>query len=122
MNVVLWIVSSFLALAFLFAGGSKLAQSKDLLAKRGMAYVEDFSGTTVKLIGVAEVLGALGLILPEATDIAPVLTPAAAFGLAIVQAGAVFVHLRRKESKIIPVNIFLAALALFVGIGRLVSG
>ncbi len=122
MNVVLWIVSSFLALAFLFAGGSKLAQSKDLLAKRGMAYVEDFSGTTVKLIGVAEVLGALGLILPEATDIAPVLTPAAAFGLAIVQAGAVVVHLRRKENKVIPANIFLAALALFVGVGRLVAG
>ena len=72
MNIALWVVASFLALAFLFAGSSKLAQPKDALAKRGMAYVEDFSGTTVKLIGLAEVLGALGLILPQATGIAPV--------------------------------------------------
>jgi uncharacterized membrane protein len=121
-SIALWIVSGILALAFLFAGGTKLSQPKDQLAQRGMTYVEDLSANQVKLIGLAEVLGALGLILPRATGIAEVLTPLAAVGLAIIQAGAIVVHVRRKEPKVVPANIFLLALALFVAVGRFVAG
>lgn len=118
MSVALWIVQSLLALAFLFAGSAKLAQSKDALARRGMAYVEDFSATQVKLIGAAEVLAAIGLIVPWATGIAPVLTPLAAVGLAILMIGAMLTHRRRHEPQPIVANAILFALAAFVAIGR----
>ena len=98
MLIALWIINGLLALAFLVAGGGKLVRSKEALATGGMAWVEDFSATTVKLIGTAEVLAAIGLILPLLLDIAPILTPIAAVGLVIVMGGAVAVHVRRKEN------------------------
>ena len=121
MSIALWVVQSILALAFLFAGGSKLAQSKEALAQRGMAYVEDFSATQVKLIGAAEVLGALGLVLPWATGIAPILTPIAATGLALLMVGAMLTHRRRNEPQPIVANAILFALAVVVAVGRFVA-
>lgn len=97
MNVVLWVLQILLALVFLGAGVMKLMRTRDQLRSSGMAYVEDFSDTTMKLIGAAEVLGALGLVLPAATGVAPILTPVAAAALAVVMVGAVVTHVRRKE-------------------------
>ncbi len=71
-----------------------------------------------KLIGVIELLGGLGMILPARTGIAPILTPLAATGLAITMVLAGLVHLRRKEANRRPVNIVLFALAAFVAITR----
>ena len=82
MNITLWIIAGFLAAAFLAAGAMKLAWPKAKLAESGMAWTEGFTDGQVKAIGVVEVLGALGLILPAALDIAPILTPIAA-GLAV---------------------------------------
>lgn len=118
MNLALWIVSSIAAVLFLAAGATKLAQPKEALAQRGMAYVEDFTSTQVKLIGAAEVLGAIGLILPHATGIAAVLTPLAAVGLALLMVGAIVTHLRRNERQVIAANLVLLALALLVAVGR----
>jgi uncharacterized membrane protein YphA (DoxX/SURF4 family) len=97
MLVALWIVNVLLALAFLGSGGMKLARSKADLQKAGMGWTENYPAAAVKLIGAAEVAGAIGLILPLATDIAPVLTPVAAVCLFVVMVGAVVTHLRRKE-------------------------
>jgi uncharacterized membrane protein len=72
MNVVLWILAALLAVAFLFSGITKLTQPREKLAVR-MGWVEDFSPRTVKVIGVLEVLAAIGLILPAALNIVPVL-------------------------------------------------
>ncbi len=121
MTVALWIVSILLAVAFLFAGTFKLTQPKEKLAAKGMAYVEDFSQTQVRLIGAAEVLGAIGLIVPQATGVLTWLTPAAAIGLALLMIGAVLTHVRRKEPQVIPANTILFALAAFVAIG-LIAG
>ncbi|MET0416768.1 MAG: DoxX family protein [Actinoplanes sp.] len=77
MNVVLWIVQIFLAVAFVLAGVMKSTQPKEKL-QPNLPWVEDFSLGPVRLIGVAELLGGLGLILPATTGIAPVLTPIAA--------------------------------------------
>lgn len=107
MNVALWIVTGLLALAFLAAGLTKITQPKAALAAKGMTYVDDFTAGQVKAIGAVEVLGAIGLIVPGVTDIAPVLVPIAATGLALMMIGAVVVHLRRKEA-------FLPALVLAV--------
>jgi uncharacterized membrane protein YhhN len=74
----------------------------------------------MKLIGAAEILGAIGLIVPALTGILPLLTPIAAFALVIVQVGAAATHIRRKESFV--TNLALVALSLFVGIGWLLVG
>lgn len=119
MNVVLWVVSGLLAAAYLGAGGMKLATPrKKLLENPNMGWAEDFSDAAVKGIGAVEVLGAFGLILPWALDIARVLTPVAATGLVIVQVGAIIVHVRRQETKALPMNVVLLVLAAFVAVGR----
>jgi hypothetical protein len=83
-RVALWIVQSVLAALFLFAGGFKLALPLAALAK-----VSPLPALFLKFIGTCEVLGALGLILPGALRIKPVLTPIAAAGLVIIMIGAV---------------------------------
>ena len=83
-RVALWIVQSVLAALFLFAGGFKLA-----LPLAAMAKVSPLPAPFLKFIGSCEVLGALGLILPGALRIKPVLTPIAAAGLVIIMIGAV---------------------------------
>ena len=118
MNVVLWIIAGLLAVAFAGAGLMKLAQPKAKLAASGMAWTEDFSDGQVKGIGAVEVLGALGLILPAALGIAEVLTPLAAAGLAITMVIAAITHVRRGEGSMVPVNVVLGGLALFVAIMR----
>ncbi|EOD63683.1 DoxX family protein [Amycolatopsis vancoresmycina] len=119
MNVVLWIAAGLLAVLYLFAGGMKLATPREkLLENPNMGWAADFSEAAVKGIGAVEVLGALGLILPWALGIAPVLTPLAATGLAVVQVGAIVVHVRRKEAKALPMNVVLLLLAAFVAVGR----
>ncbi|MEU5264247.1 DoxX family protein [Amycolatopsis sp. NPDC021455] len=119
MNVVLWVVSGLLAAVYLAAGGMKLSTPrKKLLENPNMGWAGDFPDAAVKGIGAVEVLGALGLILPWALDIARVLTPLAATGLAVVQIGAIVVHVRRGETKALPMNVVLLVLAAFVAVGR----
>jgi uncharacterized membrane protein len=117
MNIALWIVSGILAAVYLTAGLMKSLRSKESL-QPNLPWVADFSAGTVRLIGVAELLGAIGLILPWATDIARVLTPLAAVGLVVIQALAIPVHLRRKEPKALSTNVPLLVAAAFVAIGR----
>ncbi|MET9002158.1 DoxX family protein [Amycolatopsis sp. NPDC004169] len=122
MNVVLWIAAGLLAALYLGAGGMKLATPREkLLENPNMGWAGDFSDAAVKGIGAVEVLAAIGLILPQALDIAPVLTPLAATGLVLVQIGAIIVHARRKETKSLPVNVVLLLLAAFVAVGRFAS-
>ena len=118
MNIALWIVQALLAIAFLMAGGMKLMQPKEKLAER-MAWVEDFSQNTIRGIGLLEVLGAIGLILPWALTIVPELTGFAAIGLVLTMIGAAVTHLRRGETQMIVPNVVLGLLAAFVAYGRL---
>ncbi len=118
MTVALWIVQVLLALAFVAAGVMKASQPRERLEKM-LPWVADFSTPTVRFIGVVEILGGLGLVLPAATGIAPVLTPIAAIGLAVTMALAAVVHARRGEQSMIPVNVVLLALAVVVAWGRL---
>ena len=120
MNIAVWIASGLLAAAYLFIGGTKLLTARERLAENpSMAgAAETFSATSIKLIGGVEVAGALGLILPWLTGIAPILTPAAAVGLALLQVGAVVFHGRRAEYKQWPVNAVFLALAIFVAVVR----
>jgi uncharacterized membrane protein YphA (DoxX/SURF4 family) len=118
MNIALWIIAGLLAVAFLASGAMKLTQPKEKLAASGMGVVEDFSAGTVKAIGTLEVLAAVGLILPGALDIAPILVPLAAVGLVLLMVGAMITHLRRHEAQAIVVNLALLALAVLVAWSR----
>jgi hypothetical protein len=118
MNVALWIIAGLLAVAFLGSGAMKLIQPREKLAASGLGWVEDFSAGTVKAIGTLEVLAGVGLILPAALDIAPVVAPLAAVGLVLLMVGGFITHLRRRESQGIVVTLVLLALAAFVAWGR----
>ena len=115
MNVVVWIVSGLLAVAFLGAGLAKITQPKEKLRER-QPYVDDFSQPAVRGIGAAEVVAAIALVLPWLLDVAPVLTPLAAAGLVLLMIGAVLTHVRRKEMFVPP--LVLGLLALFVAVVR----
>ncbi len=119
MNTAVWIAQGLLALAMLAAGGMKLAQSKEqLVASGSMDWTEDFPEPQIKGIGALEVLAALGLILPALLDIAPVLVGVAAVGVALLMLGAAATHLRRKEGQMVPVNLVIAAIAVFIAVMR----
>lgn len=118
MNIALWVVAILLGIAFIGAGTMKALRSKDQLAAMGMGWTDDYSANAVKAIGVLEVLAGIGLILPPAVGILPVLAPLAALGLAIIMVGAIVVHARRKEYPVIPVNVVFLLLAAFVAWGR----
>ncbi|MFC0544049.1 DoxX family protein [Kutzneria chonburiensis] len=119
MNIALWVVQVLLALVYLAAGGMKVVRPRaDLVASGRFDWMKDTSDAGVKAVGAVEVLGALGLILPQLTGIAPILTPIAAIGLVIVQIGAIRVHLTRGERQPLPANGILLLLATFVAVGR----
>lgn len=88
MNTALWIIQVLLALLFLFAGGTKLVLPLDVLTAMGSPNQVHLPGLLIRFIGVCEVLGGLGLILPGLFRIRPVLTPLAAAGLVIIMIGA----------------------------------
>jgi uncharacterized membrane protein len=117
-NVALWIAAALLALAFGAAGLMKITGRREQMLER-MPWVADFSQGQVKAIGVVEVLGALGLILPAVAGIAPLLVPLAAAGLAVTSVLAAVMHLRRGDgvASIVPVTV-LFVLAVFVAWGR----
>jgi uncharacterized membrane protein YphA (DoxX/SURF4 family) len=119
MNLSLWIITGLLAVLFLVAGVNKLILPKEKLAALpGGGWVEDFSAGAVKAIGALEVLAVVGLILPAALDIAPVLVPLAAVGLVLVMVGAIITRLRRHEVKVIVAELAYLAMAGFVAWGR----
>jgi hypothetical protein len=119
-NIALWIIAVALAVAFLASGALKLAVPKEKLAAGPAGgWAEDFGAYTVKAIGAAEVLAAVGLVLPAALGIAPVLVPLAAVGLVLLMVGAAITHLRRQEAKFVAANAAYLALAAFVVVGRL---
>jgi hypothetical protein len=118
MNLALWIVAIVLAAVFAGSGLMKQFVPKDKLVTAGQGWAQDFSPSSIRLIGLAEILGAIGLVLPAAVHIAPVLVPSAAIGLVLVMVGAAVVHARRNEPMNVAVNLVLIALAAFVAWGR----
>jgi hypothetical protein len=110
-EIAYWILGGLLALFFLYAGGKKVVQTKEQLEPM-MGWVDTVPMPLVRTIGVLEVLGAVGLILPPSTGIAPELAIAAAIGLALVQVGGTILHLSRGEARVIGLNIALLAAAV----------
>lgn len=118
MDVALWVAQGLLALIMLMAGLPKIGQPREKMLDR-MAFVEDFTDGPIRTIGILEVLAAVGLILPGLTGIAPILVPLAAVGVALIQTGAIVVHVRRSETRPLVMNLVLVAIAIFIAWGRL---
>jgi len=89
MNIILWIIQILLALLFLFSGGTKFVMTLEDMRKQSPPGTIEFSMAFIKFIGVCEILGALGLVLPGLTKVKRFLTPLAAIGLLIIMIGAV---------------------------------
>ena len=117
-NVTLWIVQLLLAAAFGMAGVMKSTQSIPALTA-AMGWPGDLPPALVRFIGASELAGALGLVLPSATRIRPLLTPLAAMGLVIVMLLAAVFHISRGEWFALPINVVLGGLSAFVAWGRL---
>jgi len=116
-NVTLWIAQILLAAAFGYAGTFKgTAPMHDLVAS--LVWPAALPPGLVRFIGGCELGGALGMILPAATRIMPILTPLAAVGLATVMVLASIFHITRGEFSALGITIPLGLLAAFVAIGR----
>ncbi len=119
MDTVVWIAQILLAIAMLGAGAMKLSKTKEqLMASGQMDWTEDFPEPQIKGIGALEVLAALGLVLPGLLDIAPELVGVAAIGVVLLMLGAAATHLRRKEGQMVPINLVLAAIGVFIAVMR----
>ena len=118
MNTLLWTLQIVLAVIFGGAGAVKLIPSQEQLAKTLGGWVNDVPAQLIKPLGLAEVLAAIGLIVPLLADIAPILTPLAASGLVITMIGAVATHARRGEYPNVAVNVLIAAVAVVIVWGR----
>jgi uncharacterized membrane protein YphA (DoxX/SURF4 family) len=117
MGIVLWVLQVLLALAFLGSGIMKVSQPISNLQKN-MAWVGSTPVWGVRTIGILEILGALGLILPAVTHILTWLTPVAAIGLALTMIGAIILHIRLKETNVVVAPLILLILALIIVYGR----
>jgi uncharacterized membrane protein YphA (DoxX/SURF4 family) len=118
MHILLWVVQILLACAFGMAGVMKSTQPVEALVQGGIAWAGQMPLAMVRFIGVSELLGAIGLILPAATKIKPLLTPLAALGLLTIMILAMAFHLSRGEVQATPINIVLGGLAAFIAWGR----
>lgn len=117
MNIALWIAQGLLVAMYLMAGAMKTFQTAKV--RPVMSWTQGRSDAFVRFVGISEILGALGLVLPMLMGILPWLTPIAAIGLALIQLLAIFTeHLPKKEYNVIPMNVMLLGLALFVVFGR----
>ncbi len=117
-TIGLWVAQVALAAMFLMAGFMKLTSSPTDMVAMGMLWAENAPVALIRFIGLAEVLGAVGVILPAATRILPDLTKLAAAGLAVIMVLAAGLHTYRGEFEVLPMNAILFALAAFVIWGR----
>lgn len=117
METALWIAQGLLAAIFLVTGMTKLTQPRLKMAAGPMRWAADVTDTQFRAIGLVEVVGAIGLILPAALGIAPLLTPLAAVGLVLTMVGAIRTHVRYGETERLAVPIIVLALALLVAVG-----
>jgi hypothetical protein len=117
-NVGLWVVQGLLVAVFGFSAAVKGTQPKQRVLQFGMTGVVNIPVPLMRFTALCEVFGVIGLVLPYATDIAPILTPAAAIGLGMIMIAAAVIHLRLHEPWTAGGNVILLALCVLIAIGR----
>lgn len=120
MSIALWVLQWLLAAFFLMIGAGKIARPyESMRADERLQWVERFSPGAVKWIGLAEVVAAVGLVAPGLLGIGTLVTSLAAVGLAMLMAGAITVHIRRREPHMAALPSVLLAVIAFLTVGRL---
>ena len=119
MNSALWLAQALLFIPFAYSGWMKSTRSAPQLVAMGQAGVEHLPTSLIRFIGVSELIGAVGLLVPWYTQIMPVLTPVAALCLGFIMLPAGVIHYRRGEKRtVVMVNVPLFLLCGFVAYGR----
>ena len=118
MNAVLWAVQLLLAAVFVVSGVLKATKSERWLVAHGQTGVEGLPPPLIRFIGLVELAGASGLVLPWAAGVAPFLTPLAAVGLGLIMPPAALIHWRRREPRNVMINVAVLVLCATVAYGR----
>jgi len=118
MNITLWVGQILLAVIFAYSGALKSTQSRERMVETGQTAAKIVPLPFMRLAGMSELVGVLGVILPWATGIARVLTPVAAAGFGLVMILAAGVHSRLREPRAIAANTVIFVVAVFVSWGR----
>jgi hypothetical protein len=118
MNIALWIGQALLAFICVLSGSLKSTQSRERMIETGQTAAKIVPLPYMRAAGVSELFAVLGLTLPWATGIAPVLTPVAAAGFGVVMVLAMTVHSRLHEPRAVATNVGILAVCVFVAIGR----
>lgn len=121
MNLILWIAAGLLAAGFTAGGMSLLLMRRERYRALAQSqhWVDDFGDGHLKFIGAVKVVGSLGLVLPAALNIAPILTPLAACGMAMFMTGAATTRFRRSEWTLLGFDLVFVGLFVFIAWGRL---
>ncbi len=119
MNTMLWSLQCITALIFMYSGINKSIFSEQKLVAKGQTGVEGLPPPLIRFIGISEIFGAVGLIVPWWTNILPVLTPIAAICFAVMMILAARIHYKRKEYKNVLTNSIIFLMCLFIAYGRL---
>src|SRR5229473_2126118 len=115
MNVALWVTQGILAFVFVMAGGMKLFSYQKYRAMLEKSGPTSLTHGLITLIGIAELAGAAGMVLPITLNVAPWLTVWAAAGLAVIMLSATVFHVRRREPPIMTAVLFVLAVLVVVG-------
>ena len=118
MNVALWSGQGVLAALFALSGALKSAQSKERMLATGQTGVRDVPLPAIRLVAACELLAVIGLLVPQATGIVPVLTPLAGRGRAVILGGAGAAHARLREPPTGGANAVILLVCLAVAVGR----
>ncbi|HEV7647485.1 MAG TPA: DoxX family protein [Actinophytocola sp.] len=118
MNVALWVGQILLALICAVSGSLKSTQSLERMVETGQTAAKIVPLRYLRTAGVCELFAVLGLTLPWATGVAPVLTPVAATGFGLIMIMAATVHSRLREPRNVATNAGILAVCVFVAVGR----
>ena|ERR1041384_1577085 len=119
MNTTLWVLQALMSITFLYSGINKSFYSiRTLVDQKGQTGVEHLTLPFVRFIGVSEILGAFGLILPWALGIAPWLTPLTAILFAMIMVPAAVIHYKRHEPRNIATNVILFTICVVIALLR----
>lgn len=118
MNTILWILQAIIAITFTYSGICKVTLSIPKMVALGQTGVEDVPLALIKFIGISEILGSIGLIVPELINVLPFFVVAAAIGIGVIMVPASSIHLSRKEFKAVLTNMTVLTVCLFIACGR----
>jgi uncharacterized membrane protein len=119
MNTLLWVLQSLMAVTFFVPGIFKLIFSEQQLVAKGMAGVEGLPLAVIRFIGIMEILGAIGIILPMLLNILPELTVVSAIGFALIMIPAEIISCKRHEYKKVFINAIIFLICIFISYGRM---